>query len=146
MIPRPCIACGRRVTDGGSRCVEHKDRPYGRNTSCRECGIRTKGALYCPDHTFVAEQDRKPQRERVEAQPWRRGYRDPQYHRERQAALKRSGNSCEKCGRSELKLEVDHIIPLSSAKDLEDVKRLNKRANLAVLCVFCHRRKTQRRP
>lgn len=146
MIARPCIACGRRVTDGESRCPEHRARPYGRATSCRECGIRTDGGLYCADHEYLAEQGKKTEAQRREAQPWRRGYRDPTYHRERQGALKRAGGSCERCGRSDLKLEVDHIVPLSSATSEADFPRLNARNNLVVLCLLCHRRKTLRRP
>ena len=145
MIPRPCIACGRRVMDGQSRCQQHRDRPYGRATSCRECGIRTDGGLYCIDHTFLAEQAGKPQKERVERQPWRRGYRDPNYFRERAAAIKRAGGSCERCGRRDQKLEVDHKIPLSTATSEEQIQQLNHRDNLQVLCLMCHRNKTRKR-
>lgn len=146
MIPRPCIACGRRVTDGGSRCELHRDRPYGRSTSCRECGIRTDGGLYCADHAFLAEVGKRTEKERTERQPWRKGYRDPNYHRERAAALRRADGRCERCGRSDLKLEVDHVVPLSSATSEEEIRILNKRENLAVLCRLCHARKTRRRP
>lgn len=81
----------------------------------------------------------------MKTQPWRKGYRDPNYHRERQGALNRARGACERCGRGDLKLEVDHIVPLSSASDLAEVNALNRRDNLQVLCVMCHRIKTRRR-
>lgn len=145
MIPRPCIACGRKVLDGRSRCEFHREKPYGRSTSCRECGIRTGGELYCIDHNFLAEQEGRPQRERVASQPWRKGYRDPEYHRERAAALRDSGGRCARCNRNDIKIEVDHIVPLSTATDLDQIRQLNKRTNLQVLCLLCHRNKTKRK-
>ena len=80
---------------------------------------------------------------REQRQPWRRGYRDPNYHRERAAVLKRAGGRCERCG-AKSKLEVDHVIPLSKAKSDADIKLLNLRGNLRALCIPCHRMKTQK--
>lgn len=82
------------------------------------------------------------------AQPWRAGYRDPGYHRERAAARRRAGGVCEGCSRTDLPLECDHIIPLSTARSTDEIKRLNHRDNLRMLCSgpgSCHERKTLRR-
>lgn len=73
------------------------------------------------------------------------GYRDPNYHRERAAAVKRAAGACERCGRSDLLLECDHIIPLSTAGSVDEIQSLNKRDNLQMLCTACHVRKTKRR-
>lgn len=73
--------------------------------------------------------------EKLERQPWRRGYRDPEYHVNRARALNRARKACERCGRSDLKLEVDHVVPLSQGGS-------NGILNLQVLCRLCHVSKT----
>jgi 5-methylcytosine-specific restriction enzyme A len=61
-------------------------------------------------------------------------YDDPVYRRNRKAALARAGRRCERCS-SPLRLQVDHRIPVSQG-GTHDL------ANLQVLCVTCHGRKT----
>lgn len=140
-IARACVICGRRVEGGASKCADHAGQHYRNPVACKVCG-RLSAKTHCPDHDPLLGS--KPEAERLARQPWRRGYRDPNYHRERQAVLKRAGGRCEACGRAG-RLEVDHLIPLSTARDLEEVRALNRRQNLRALCVACHRMKTLRR-
>lgn len=139
--PRSCQVCGARVTNGTARCDAHQGQRFSRPASCQVCGIRSAGQ-YCEEHKPLLTGNR-PQAEREQRQPWRKGYRSPTYHREKQAVLNRAGGKCERCKRSDLKLEVDHIIPLSSAQSEAEVDALNTRANLRALCVMCHRSKRQ---
>jgi 5-methylcytosine-specific restriction endonuclease McrA len=127
MMPVPCLVCGRRVVGGGSRCAEHSGRKHRLPTACVTCG-RPSNGNYCEEHEPTEE-------DRLKAQPFRIGYRDPNYHREKQAAKTRANGACEKCGRTDLKLECDHIIPLKDGGK-------NERGNLWMLCTMCHRRKT----
>jgi len=140
-VPRACSDCGR-PTRNGSKCEEHAGRHYKHPVACRVCGVRGPKS-YCAEHDPILGP--KTEAERLEQQPWRAGYRDPDYHRERAAARKRAGGCCERCGRSDLKLECDHIVPLSTAKSIEDIHRLNKRENLRFLCLMCHSAKTRRK-
>lgn len=142
--PRPCGVCGRRVDSGRGRCAEHSGRAYALPVSCRVCG-RLGPTSYCDEHRPDPFAETRSQAERVEAQPWRRGYRDPKYHRERQAALTRAKGACERCGRDDLELETDHIVPLSTARTPEELSALNDRSNLQALCRPCHRSKPRRR-
>ena len=150
-IAKPCMVCGARVLDGSSRCPRHKGQAYRLPVSCKVCGKRGKTS-FCDEHKPApyASVDERPQGERVAAQPWRKGYRDPDYHRHRQAAITRAGGRCEGCGGAVVKggFEVDHIVPLSTARSVAEIKALNHRSNLQVLCLGCHRRKrkTRRQP
>ncbi|MFA7265120.1 MAG: HNH endonuclease signature motif containing protein [Candidatus Nanopelagicales bacterium] len=110
---------------------------------CIVCGARTNGTGRCPAHPGRTEA------ERVKAQPWRLGYRDPAYHRERQAAKTRAAGRCEQCGGMcidcELQLaqqcphlECDHIIELSRGGT-------NIRDNMIMLCPLHHQAKTKSR-
>jgi hypothetical protein len=142
-IARTCN-CGRRITGGGPRC-ERCGGGAGRKQSCSVCGRRCRGP-YCPEHTFIAQE--RTETERLQMQPWRVGYRDPGYHRERQAAIRRANGACEKCGRTDAPLQSDHIISLSTARSIEEVHALNHRDNLQMLCTgpgSCHERKTLNR-
>lgn len=139
-FPRPCVICGRR-TDGAAKCPQHADQHYAHPVACKICG-RPSAKTYCPEHDPIFGP--KTEEERLARQPWRRGYRDPNYPRERQAALKRAGGRCEKCGRV-ARLEVDHVRPLSTARSPEELGALNRRENLRCLCQTCHRLKTLRR-
>ena len=110
---------------------------------CIICGARTPGTGRCPAHPARTEADR------VQAQPWRLGYRDPEYHRERQATKTRANGRCEKCGNTCTSctnagvthcphLECDHIIELRDGGP-------NKRHNMRMLCPLCHQAKTKAR-
>lgn len=135
MIGRACRICGRRITGSKYRCENCLTRSYRHQVACKVCGkLGTFG--WCEEHyqENKAKQERI-QSERVQRQPWRRAYSDPRYQRERAAALRRARNACERCGRKDLKLECDHVVPLSQGG-------ANDRANLVILCVLCHRSKT----
>lgn len=61
-------------------------------------------------------------------------YGDPEYQRNRKAALRRAGRRCEKC-QSWKDVQVDHVIPVSQGGT-------HALANLMVLCGDCHATKT----
>jgi 5-methylcytosine-specific restriction endonuclease McrA len=93
--------------------------------------VRTEaGAEYCPAHS--AEQ------ERLLSQPWRAGYYDPAYLRNRELAWKRAAGHCEVCGIpiARAAAECDHIVPLRDGGT-------NLIENLRWECVTCHRKKTR---
>jgi 5-methylcytosine-specific restriction endonuclease McrA len=139
-LPRPCSICGKRVTDGTSKCETHKGQAYRAPISCKVCGKQGPRS-YCDEHNpFI---NPGTEEDRLKRQPWRAAYRDPSYHRERQAILRDAKGYCSRCGRPS-KLEVDHIVPLSSAKTVEQAFALNNRSNLRALCVTCHRLKKKR--
>lgn len=140
-IPKPCGVCGRRVEDGRGRCAAHRGRAYRLPVSCKVCG-KLGPASFCAAHKPAPFGNDRTEAERLAAQPWRIGYRDPAYHREKAAALRRAAGKCEKCARADLPLEVDHQVPLSTATNLDEVRALNVRTNLLVLCQVCHRAKT----
>jgi len=140
-LPRACVVCGRRCADGRAKCEDHQGQHYAHQVACRVCGLPSPKS-YCAAHDPILGE--RIEAERLERQPWRRGYRDPNYHRERQAVLSRAGGRCEKCGRP-APLEIDHVLPLSSARSPEDLALLNRRENLRALCKPCHRFKTLRR-
>lgn len=142
-IARTCN-CGRRITDGSSRC-ERCGSGGGRAQSCSVCARRCRGP-YCPDHEYIRLE--KIEAARLAAQPWRAGYRHKSYHRGRTIARKRANGSCEECGRRDLPLECDHIVSLRNARSMDDVIRLNDPDNLRMLCSgpgSCHERKTLNR-
>lgn len=127
MIGSACLVCGTRIPAGTSRCPEHAETKYRTRSSCVECGTPIIGGPYCDAH--------KPRPQESARARYRQGYRDPNYHRERQAALTRSKGACERCG-SPGPLEVDHIVPLRDGG-------ANTRSNLQVLCKPCHLAKTR---
>lgn len=140
-FPRPCLVCGKRVESGDSRCTAHADQRYKQPLACYVCGRRgPKG--YCPEHNPYANQDEE---QRLKHQPWRAGYRTAGYRTSKKIVLARAGGRCEKCGRADLSLEVDHIRPLSTATNSLDFPALNNISNLIVLCITCHRAKTGNR-
>jgi len=61
-------------------------------------------------------------------------YGGKEWQRVRKAALRRAGGKCEKCS-SSLRLQVDHVIPVSQGGG-------NEPGNVQVLCEVCHKRKT----
>lgn len=141
-FPKPCLVCGRRVDTGESRCPTHTGQRYTSPVGCYVCGRRgPKG--YCPDHDPYGNPN---ETERLRRQPWRAGYRTPEYRDNKKKALARAGGHCEKCDRTDLALEVDHRVPLSTASSAADFPRLNDISNLIVLCQACHRHKTQKGP
>jgi 5-methylcytosine-specific restriction endonuclease McrA len=140
-LPRACTVCGRRVADGRAKCEEHQGQHYAQPVACRICGLPGPKS-FCAVHDPLTGS--RSEEERLARQPWRRGYRDPNYHRERQAVVSRARGCCEVCGRK-ASLEVDHIIPLSTAKSPEELQALNRRENLRALCKACHRMRTLRR-
>lgn len=125
MIGKACLSCGRRVPDG-QPCPHCRGARYPVKSSCVECGRPATSGPYCPDH--------RPQPKERDRAAYRSAYRDPGYHRERQAALNRAKGTCERCG-SLGPLQVDHITPLRDGGT-------NTRANLQVLCTTCHTVKT----
>ena len=54
----------------------------------------------------------------------------------RKQALEKYGKQCLRCGKAELKLQVDHILAISAGGDPYKIE------NLQVLCVACHKWKT----
>jgi 5-methylcytosine-specific restriction protein A len=95
-------------------------------SSCVTCGQLATHGPYCIDHRPTPKESERP--------AYRRGYRDPAYYRERQAALNRAGGACERCGTFGA-LQVDHIVPLRDGG-------ANVRHNLQALCHACHKVKT----
>lgn len=139
-IARTCN-CGRRITDGSPRCGRCAS-DGGRRQSCSVCGRRCRGP-YCPEHAFITQE--RTEEQRLERQPWRAWYRLPSYHRGRTVARKRAEGRCEQCGRTDLPLQCDHIIRLSTARTQEEADVLNDPANLQMLCSgpgSCHEGKT----
>jgi 5-methylcytosine-specific restriction endonuclease McrA len=143
-LPRACTVCGRPST--GSRCPRHADQHYATPVACRVCG-KPGPKAWCPDHDPIHAP--KTEAERRAQQPWREAYSYSEYHRERQAVLRRAAGRCEKCGRTDRPLEVDHRVPLSTGTSREQWLALSRRDNLWALCSgpgSCHRAKTLRRP
>lgn len=138
---RPCVVCGRRTPGGKARCADHENQRYAIRTACYACG-RHSAKGYCPEHDPWAGD--KVELDRLKRQPWRAGYRTPSYRAGKKAALARARGACERCGRTDLALEVDHRIPLSTATSPDDFPALNDPSNLWVLCQACHRAKTSK--
>lgn len=137
-IARTCT-CGRKITDASSRCGRCSG---GRLQSCSECGVQCRGP-YCPDHEFIRQQ--RTEEQRRARQPWRAWYQLRSYYRGRAKAIKRANGACEKCGRTDLPLQCDHIISLRTARNEAEADALNDPANLQMLCSgpgSCHETKT----
>jgi 5-methylcytosine-specific restriction endonuclease McrA len=149
LIGRSCTVCGAR-TKGASRCAKHVEQAGRHKRKCLQDGCTERvWGKWCDEHKPLPPGSTRTEAERLAAQPWREGYRDPAYHRERQAARRRAGGRCERCRRSKgdvcvihdapIKLECDHVIPLSKGGT-------NSRGNFEVLCACCcHRAKTHGR-
>ena len=99
------------------------------------CGRRAlPGSSRCERHPAPVQS----QSERLAAQPWREGYSDPLFARNRPLAYKRDGGRCVRCG-----FEVgprayicDHVLPLSDGGSSE-------LGNLQTLCTACSKVKTR---
>lgn len=124
---RSCIACGA-PTGGATRCPRHATGGGTRPRRCLVCGTPTSGADHCADHADPRTR-----------QAWRADYNTGEYGRNRAAALTRDQHACTCCGATGVRLEVDHVIPLSAGGD-------NRLDNLRSLCLPCHRNRTLRRP
>lgn len=145
-FPKSCVVCGKR-TDGGSRCELHKTQAGRLPRSCVECG-RPSAGNYCADHDPQLNEEI-----RLERQPWRAAYQDPAYAEARRAELEAAGWRCRECGRRRgqlcqrhnqaIRLQVDHVVELSTAKTPAELEALNQPANLRALCsCCCHAAKT----
>jgi 5-methylcytosine-specific restriction endonuclease McrA len=58
---------------------------------------------------------------------------------------RRARGKCERCGHVETatdRHEIDHVVPLSRARSLEELTALNSADNGEELCLRCHRAKT----
>jgi 5-methylcytosine-specific restriction endonuclease McrA len=76
--------------------------------------------------------------ERLAAQPWRAGYADPLFARNRPRAYERDGGRCVRCGFevSPRAYICDHVLPLSDGGTSEI-------ENLQTLCAPCSKIKTR---
>lgn len=109
MIGKPCRVCGAR-TDGSGRCPAHPDGAGRLARPCAGCGRRIAAGPFCAACAATEEGERQGR------QPYRVGYRDPDYHRNAARARKRAGGRCELCGApftDDDPAEVDHIVSLS---------------------------------
>ena len=61
--------------------------------------------------------------------------RGPNWQEQRQKALERDGYSCQKCGETDGRLDVHHIIPY---RYFDDYITANELDNLTTLCHSCH--------
>ena len=127
VIKSACLICGITIPAGTSRCATHDGQPLRAMSSCVKCG-RPALAAFCDAHV--------PKRDESKRADYRKGYRDPTYHRERAATLRDAKGVCSVCGVRPDRLEVDHIVPLRDGGS-------NKRYNLRAVCVGCHRVKTR---
>lgn len=118
LFPSSCADCGARTEPGQSRCPAHLTGT-GRPGSCELCGARTINTRRCPLHPVT-------EAERLARFPYRRGYRDPEYLRNKQRRYIRCGGRCE-CGCG-LDLpqgwHCDHVIPLKDlgSNDVENLR------------------------
>lgn len=127
---RSCIACGRRTTDGASRCDLHKHGGV-RQRPCMVCG-RPSASNYCPDHEPEIDEAIRNARN-----PYRKNYSEWEYRRNRQHRFERARGRCENCGihLANGEWESDHVIPIRDGGT-------NAIDNLRILCKPCHRAKT----
>ena len=88
------------------------------------CAAATRGGDFCDDHLEFAG-DR-----------WARIYQDPRWRRTRDQARKLAQGRCTSCGVRGQQLQADHVRPLVDGGQPFDV------ANVVMLCVDCHGRKT----
>lgn len=106
---------------------------------CPRCGSPMPAGGPCPK---CGRPKRGPDRRE---QPYRRGYRDPEYEAMRQRVIARQRGRCASCGKAcaewdghrwrtgRLGGQVHHIVPLSRGGSNTDT-------NAALLCEACHRR------
>lgn len=68
-------------------------------------------------------------------------YNNKQLHDHLENIIKSQNNSCPMCHKSynEIKYDIDHIIPTSSAKTKEELLKLFDLENLSLLCFSCNR-------
>jgi predicted nucleic acid-binding Zn ribbon protein len=109
---RKCIVCGKPI--------KSKNKKF--------CSYICMGIFYSDFY----KGDRNPN--------WRGGLEkyDLEWEINKLIALKRDKFTCQLCGKTSCALQVHHIIPLSKAKNREEVKRLNSLDNLITLCLSCH--------
>ena len=126
-LPSSCLVCGRRVPAGANHCDAHA-AGAGRRASCQVCGKPTAGELYCPQHVPTEE-------DRLRRFPYRTGYQDPEYRRNRRQAWERDGGRCTVCGApvSLDDCETHHVRPLSRGGG-------DEAANLRTVHHDCHPR------
>lgn len=105
---------------------------------CPRCGARVPSGGTCPR---CGKAGRAPDRR---DQPYRRGYRDPEYAALRQRVIERQRGRCAVCGRQCAELaggrwrtgrlggQVHHSVPLSRGGTNDD-------GNAVLLCEECHR-------
>lgn len=116
LIGRPCIVCGTR-TSGGPRCPSHANRGHLLPRSCARCG-----AAGVVEGNYCERCEPAVEAERQSRHPYRIGYSDPLYYKNRAKTLRAAGGRygvCELCGGRGTKddpLEVDHIVPLSARR------------------------------
>jgi hypothetical protein len=145
-LPKSCIVCGAR-TDGASRCPVHASQAGRLARSCVECGARSAGN-YCLAHDPATNPE-----VRLARQPWRAAYSDPAYQAARLAELEAANWRCRNCGRRRgqrckkhgrpIRLQIDHVVELSSATTPDELAALSRPENLRALCeCCCHRAKT----
>ena len=119
------MVCGLRVKPGENRCPRHR-AGTGRRSSCEVCHARTDGTRYCLEH-MPTEADR------LTLFPYREGYRDPVYRKNRLARYEYAGGLCEFCGKP---LDRAHF----ECHHVDRNPRNNRHENLRVIHHQCHPR------
>lgn len=110
-----CDACGKPIEKVPSAVAEHNfcNRAcFGKWRSVANCGDRN--GAWLGGHV---------------------GYRGENWTRQRRAARKRDGNTCQHCGISAPGLPVHHITPFHL---FSDYRQANELSNLVTLCPACH--------
>ena len=134
-VPKPCIVCSARVTDGTARCAKHK--VGGRMMQpCMVCG-RSSVDRYCPRHQPELDEATRNARN-----PYRQAYHDPEYARNRQIRFERANGRCEGCGKQVVPggWHCHHVV---------EIRKGGSHAveNLRILCTEdpnnCHKRAHQ---
>lgn len=98
---------------------------------CIRCGAPTDRS-YCPQHELDAEAERDVQ------EWWREAYRSPEYHEARKVVLEAARGRCVRqvdglrC--TAPARETNHIVPLSTARSMDEALVLCAPANLEAVC------------
>jgi 5-methylcytosine-specific restriction protein A len=105
------------------------------STVCSEPGcpaLAQQGRAYCMEHLrrHVAMREHPALRRQ-------QFYRSPEWREFRQQALELLPPVCAACGRTDVAIELDHIIPVRRRPDLA-----LELGNIQGLCKSCHSRKT----